>query len=226
MRAGAADAGSAALAAEIAVLRAEWRDIAVRAEAAAPPACLRAADPVLRIIETFAAADPQRIILADAGAAHAAAAVTRRLYPALAARIEASREQGALFDRHDVADALASAESRRVPLPAGGSIAVEPTEALIAIDVDTGAVAGARAALRTNLEAATEAARQLRLRDIGGLVAIDFIRLADGAARQRVLEALRRATADDRVAVQVLGWTHGGLVELIRPRARRAETVD
>ncbi|HTY67965.1 MAG TPA: ribonuclease E/G, partial [Alphaproteobacteria bacterium] len=97
-----------------------------------------------------------------------------------------------------------------------------------AIDVDTaeGTALGADAGLRVDLEAAAEVGRQIRLRDIGGVIVVDFVRLKDRAQRGRVEAVLRRAVAPDRITVQLLGWTAAGLFEMIRPRGRAVGSLD
>jgi ribonuclease G len=125
------------------------------------------------------------------------------------------------LERHGIADALAISESPEVRLPAGGRLTIEATAALVAIDVDTGdGAAAADAPLRTDLEAAAEIGRQMRWRNLGGLILVDFVRLTDKGQRAKLEAALRRVVELDPVPVQLLGWTAGGLFEMIRPRAR------
>jgi ribonuclease E len=136
-------------------------------------------------------------------------------------RARLSAGEAALFDRHDVASTIAVASERDVTLPNGGRISVEPTRALTAMDVDSGAGSGvANARLATNLEAAKEIARQLWLRDLGGMIVVDFIRMDEAGERRRVQDALAAAVASDRVPVHLLGWSRAGLFELIRERGR------
>ncbi|HJS32726.1 MAG TPA: ribonuclease E/G, partial [Alphaproteobacteria bacterium] len=143
-------------------------------------------------------------------------------YPELAQRIEPAQEGEALFDRHDVAGMLAAAEDKFVALPSGGRIIVEPTAALVAIDVDAGAAStAAGGAVSVNVEAAAVLALQVRLRDLCGLIAIDFIRMRRRGEQLRVLDALAAASARDRRAPRVLGFTGAGVVEMIRPRSRQ-----
>jgi ribonuclease G len=221
LRTAAADAAGEAIAAEIAALRATWSDIAARAERATAPGCLHAEDALVVLLRDVAGLAPRRIVFDDRGCLRAARGHAGRLYPELADRLEFADDP--LFDRYDVADALAASAEPRVPLMSGGMITVETTAALTAIDVDVGAGPGP---LATNLEAAPEIARQLRLRDVGGLIVVDFVRMGARDESERVLAALRRAVANDRVKLQVLGWTAAGLVELIRPRARGAGVID
>lgn len=110
-----------------------------------------------------------------------------------------------------------------MPLPSGGSIVIDYTEALTAIDVNTGSfhrkgIPHNEAAFLANREAADEIARQIRMRGIGGIILIDFIDMEEKAQRDAVVAALRRATSEDRVKTVVLGMTALGLVEMTRKR--------
>ncbi|MBK7972521.1 MAG: ribonuclease E/G [Deltaproteobacteria bacterium] len=120
--------------------------------------------------------------------------------------------------------ALREAVSRVVRLPSGGHVTIDPTEALTAVDVDTGRSVGSRnleqTILSTNLEAARTIARQIRLRNLGGIVVIDFIDMTVAANRERVLNELRMAFASDPSPVEILPFTPFGLVQLTRKRTR------
>jgi ribonuclease G len=111
-----------------------------------------------------------------------------------------------------------------VPLSQGGSLVIEPTAALTAIDVNTGGRGGrqSQAILETNLAAAGEVVRQIRLRNLGGLIAVDFVRMRERPHRDQVLEALREALAAAVPEAQLGGFTRFGLVEIVRPRDRAA----
>lgn len=127
-----------------------------------------------------------------------------------------------LFEAFGVEAALDAALDSRVALPSGGVIIIEQTEALCAIDVDSAGHhgGGKTVALDVNLEAAAEIGRQLRLREIGGVVVIDFITMTGDKRRRRVIDALRAALAGDRDAVSPRGFTGLGLVEMRRRRSR------
>ncbi|WP_353948071.1 ribonuclease E/G [Sporolactobacillus sp. Y61] len=130
-----------------------------------------------------------------------------------------------LFAVHDLEKIWRSVEQPGVPLPKGASIAIEHTAALTAIDVNTGSrVVGdhwEEQALSINLDAAREIGRQLRLRGIGGMVAVDFLRLHKHENRDRVIDELERVTAQDPATVKIFGYSEMGLVELTRKRTRR-----
>jgi Rne/Rng family ribonuclease len=122
---------------------------------------------------------------------------------------------------------LATAALPVVTLASGARLVVEPTAAATAIDIDSASAAGGSGApLAVNLEAATEVARQLRLRDLGGIVVVDFLRLPAPRLRDQIVNALRKAVASDRRRVEVLGWTRAGLCELTRMRGRLPATLD
>jgi len=145
----------------------------------------------------------------------------KRAAPELLKRVNLHRSKGEpLFNRHGIEDAIALALKREVPLPSGGSIVIDKTEALITIDVNTGSFVGKttleETLLKVNLEAAEEAVRQLRLRDLGGIIIIDFIDLEKEASKEALLEALRELLARDRTRTKLVGLDSLGLVEITR----------
>ncbi|MDP6953230.1 MAG: ribonuclease E/G, partial [Alphaproteobacteria bacterium] len=128
-----------------------------------------------------------------------------------------------LLDAYGIEADIEALSGPEVRLPSGGRLTIEQTRALCAIDVDSGESSEGRGgdpALATNLEAAGEIARQLVLRNIGGLVAVDFIAMTDDASRQRVSEALREALAADPLPVHLETMSRFGVVELTRKRTR------
>jgi Rne/Rng family ribonuclease len=221
IRSAAADAAPKAVGAEVALLHATWIAVKAALDGAAPPFCaLDDGDGLVRILRRFAPAKLPRLVLDDSLMARRAASIAETLFGE-APEVEVESQRGALFERHGIADALAVSESPEVRLPSGGRLILEATSALTAIDVDTGENASATdAPLRTDLEAAAEIARQMRWRNLGGLIVVDFVRLTEKAPRAKLEAALRQAVAQDPAPVQLLGWTAGGLFEMIRPRAR------
>jgi ribonuclease G len=129
-----------------------------------------------------------------------------------------------IFEAFKVEKELESLLQTRVSLPSGGTIIIQEAESLCAIDVNTGKFTGRESqeetVTQTNIEAAEEVARQLRLRNIGGIVVIDFIDMRKARNRQKVVEALQRATANDRAKIKILPITRLGLVEMTRERKR------
>ena len=145
--------------------------------------------------------------------------------PELADRVEyydAEVEALPLFERHHVHEQLHKALDRKVWLPSGGSLIIERTEALTVIDVNTGKNVGTSSleetVFRNNLEAAEEIARQLRLRDIGGIIVIDFIDMEIRENREEVVAGFRDALARDKTRTQVFDISELGLVEMTRKR--------
>jgi len=137
-------------------------------------------------------------------------------------RIRVHRGKESMFDAHRIEDQIQESLSRRVPLSGGGSIVIDETEALIAIDVNTGGDVRHRnqqaAILNTNLEAATEIARQLRLRQISGIIIVDFVDMDDPKDVQTVIDRVKEELKKDRVSADFVDMTGLGLVEITRKR--------
>jgi ribonuclease G len=131
-----------------------------------------------------------------------------------------------IFDLNGVEEEIAKALDRKVPLKSGGHLVIDQTEAMTTIDVNTGAYVGHRTLeetiFRTNLEAAVSIARQLRLRNLGGIIIIDFIDMRDEPHRRAVLAALERALAGDRAQTHIVSLSPLGLVEMTRKRTRES----
>jgi ribonuclease G len=146
--------------------------------------------------------------------------------PDAATRIELHSGPRPIFDLHGIEDELAKALDRKVTLKSGGHLVIDQTEAMTTIDVNTGAYVGHRnleeTIFRTNLEAAVAIARQLRLRNLGGIIIIDFIDMRDEAHRRQVLAALERALSDDRAQTHIVSLSPLGLVEMTRKRTRES----
>lgn len=144
--------------------------------------------------------------------------------PDLMQRVHHYTEAQPLFDRFDIEAEIRDLFKPRCELPTGGSIIIQPTEALVSIDVNTGRYTGKKdpekTILRTNLEAAREIARQLRLRDIGGIVVCDFIDMDSRTNREKVLQELRTHLARDRARTKAYAVSELGLIEMTRQRVR------
>lgn len=223
---------TAALGASVAELRedasrlsAVWREIAANRAGAESPRTLHTdAGPVERALRDEVDAGVDRIVIDDRDAAEEARAYAARAMPVLAGRIELYESREPLFEAHGIEDEIEQLVEPRVALPSGGWITLEATEALTAIDVNSGSyVQGGgleETSLMVNLEAAGMIGRQLRLRGIGGLIVIDFIHLESQENIARVLQALESAAGKGRVPVQILGMSEFGLVEMTRKRIR------
>jgi ribonuclease G len=150
----------------------------------------------------------------------------QRYTPGVVGKLSHYTGERHLFDLHHVDDEIGRALARRVDLKNGGYLIFDQTEAMCTIDVNTGGYVGSRnfedTIFRTNLEAALVIARQLRLRNLGGIILIDFIDMHEAGHRQQVLDELKRALAKDRVRTSVSGFTSLGLVEMTRKRTRES----
>jgi len=202
-----------------------WRPVKDKRKCAEVPSTLyHDLDPVERTLRDLVRADTVRILIDDAAAAEAARTYCRRAMPEAEQRIELFNGPGQLFDLYDLEDEVARLTDPRVPLPSGGWITIESTEALTAVDVNSGSFTAAtgleETSARVNLEAADEIGRQVRLRGIGGLIVVDFIHLSDAANIQRVLNVLAASISRDHTPTQILPMSEFGLVEITRKRVR------
>ena len=181
---------------------------------------------VIRAIRDYFSPDIGEILIDTDDIADQAKAFMGVVMPDNVQRVKRYRDDIPLFSRFQIEHQIETAYSRNVPLPSGGSIVIDHTEALVAIDVNSArATKGSdieETALRTNLEAAEEAARQLRLRDLGGLIVIDFIDMDDPRNQRQVENRLRDALHFDRARVQMGKISRFGLMELSRQRLRPA----
>ena len=202
-----------------------WRPVMARRQSADAPATLyHDLDPVERTMRDEVDAATTRVLIDDRQAFEAARAYCRRAMPEAEAKIEFFSGPGMLFDMYDLEDEIDRLIDPRVPLPAGGWITIEGTEALTAIDVNSGSFTAStgleETSLKVNLEAAHEIGRQLCLRGIGGLIVIDFIHLNEPDNIQRVLDVLAASLAKDRTPTQISPMSEFGLVEITRKRMR------
>lgn len=144
--------------------------------------------------------------------------------PELISRVHMYTETTPLFDKFDIESEIRDLFKARCELPTGGSIIIQPTEALVSVDVNTGRYTGKKdpekTILRTNLEAAREIARQIRLRDIGGIIVCDFIDMETRSNRDKVLQELRTHLGRDRARTKAFAVSELGLVEMTRQRVR------
>jgi ribonuclease G len=204
-------------------LQEEWVDIVAASKQAKIPQTLhRDLSPVERALRDIAHDDTARILIDDRQAAERARTYCRSAMPQIGDRIALFDGPGGLFD--EIEADIDGLIHPRVQLPCGGWITIEGTEALTAIDVNSGSFTHASAVedtgLTVNLEAAREIGRQLRLRGIGGLIVIDFIHLKEPEHVAGVLEVLAQSLARDGVPVSIGPLTQFGLVEVTRKRVR------
>ena len=193
------------------------------AETTAPALVFQEADLSVRVVRDVFSAEFERAIVDDPKQHHRLVSFFSRTAPDLVDRVELWEEDTPLFEAFGVDDVLDSTLSRRIDLPSGGYLVIDYAEALTVIDVNTGSFIGRGRGARledtitkTNLEAAEEVVRQLRLRDIGGIIVIDFIDMARARNRDAVLKALRQALDEDRTKTFVVEISPLGLVEMTR----------
>ena len=195
-------------------------DLPIDVAGARPPKLLHAPpDAILAYLIGLPSDTAPPIAVDDGIAAVELTAALKPIRPDLAARIE--RVPADVFVTEGIEDEIETALSPRVPLAGGGALTIEETEALVAVDVDGGdAHAGGQTqtALAVNLRAAEELARQVRLRRLGGLIAVDFLPLRKRPHRDKLLDRLRQAFAGDVAGVEIAGFTRLGLMEMIRRR--------
>jgi ribonuclease E len=226
VRTAAESVSEAELQADVLRLVAQWDGIEAKAKQANGPTLLhREPGIAVRVIREEFNADYRGVYIDDPGLYAEVKDYVDSFNPELADRIEmydADREGLPLFERFHVHEQLHKALDRKVWLPSGGSLIIEHAEALTVIDVNTGKNVGSSSleetVLHNNLEAAEEIARQLRLRDIGGIIVIDFIDMEQRDNRQKVVGSFRDALARDKTRTQVFDISELGLVEMTRKR--------
>ncbi len=222
----AVGADETALTEDANALYAEWKTVAAKAQDPSKPVCIyREIEPVERALRDWATPAIERILV-DGHALYAQARSYLKAHaPALNERLEVHPGPGLLFEDAGVEAAIDQALDCRVDLPRGGWFMIEHTEALTAIDVNSGDNMAEpdreHTALSTNLRAAGPIVRQMRLRDIGGMILIDFIHMESAENRRKVLRAVEDALKRDRAPGQLVGWSRLELLELTRKRTRK-----
>jgi ribonuclease E len=207
-------------------LRSQWDQISALAQQSKPPRLLyQEPDLVLRLIREEFTKEYRGIVIDDRVLYEETRAYVEAIAPELAERVEffdVADEGLPIFERFHISEQLLKALDRKVWLPSGGSLVIERTEALTVIDVNTGKNVGRtnleETVFRNNLEAAEEVARQLRLRDIGGIIVIDFIDMETKNNRDEVMRVFRDALARDKTRTQAFDMSELGLVEMTRKR--------
>jgi ribonuclease E len=211
---------------DVARLKAQWDDIYQKSENPnfhAPAVLLSEPDLAVRVIRDIFNEDFRRLIIQGAEAWEEISTYLSSIAPELVSKLEKYTGTGDLFADYRVEEQLAKAFDRKVYLPSGGSLVIDRTEAMIVIDVNTGKFIGKGGNLeetvtKNNLEAAEEIARQLRLRDLGGIIVIDFIDMVLEKNRDAVLRRLVECLGRDRTKHQVAEVTSLGLVQMTRKR--------
>lgn len=177
---------------------------------------------IIRTIRDYFSDDIDEVLVDSKDAYREAKEFFRDTMPACEKRVKLHKEKRPIFSRFQLEEQIDQIYEKRVPLPSGGSLIIEPTEALVSIDVNSGKSSGERGiedtAFKTNMEAAEEVARQLRLRDLGGLIVIDFIDMRENKHNNEVEKMLKNALKMDKARVNVGRISQFGIMEMSRQR--------
>ena len=225
LRTAASDASLADLREDAERLAEAWRPVLMRRQSARAPSTLyHDLDPVERTMRDTVRNETTKVVLDDQAAYEAARAYCRSAMPEAESKVELFKGPGSLFDAYNLEDEILRLIDPKVPLPSGGWITIEGTEALTAVDVNSGSFTAStgleETSYRVNLEAAEEIGRQVRLRGVGGLIVVDFIHLSEPANIERVLDTLAESLSKDHTPTQISPMSEFGLVEITRKRVR------
>jgi ribonuclease G len=210
---------------EIEHLHGLWTKIKRKSGSVRAPALLQRETSLTRGIIRDLFSDKVDSLLVDSKVLHnEVVQYLKQIDPDLLQRVKLYDAETPLFDEYDIEAEIRSLFQPRVDLPTGGYIIIQPTEALTSIDVNTGRYTGKKdpesTILKTNIEAAREVARQLRLRDIGGIIVVDFIDMESRSNREKVLQELRTHLGRDRARTKAFAVSELGLIEMTRQRVR------
>jgi ribonuclease G len=220
-------ATEAELSADIQYLRRLWQDIRARAANGAAPSLLyQDLSLAQRVLRDFVNDETGRILIDSRENFAKLQQFAQDYVPGVLARVQHYGGDRPLFDLYNVEEEIEKALARRVDLKSGGYLIIDQTEAMTTVDVNTGGFVGVRnfddTIFKTNLEAAQVIARQLRLRNLGGIIVIDFIDMENPDHREAVLAEFNKALSRDRTKMTVNGFTALGLVEMTRKRTRES----
>jgi ribonuclease G len=226
LRTNAEGKGESEFAHDVEFLGRLWAQIQARFESAAAPAALHEeGDLTFRVVRDLFSPEVDEFVVDDRTAHDKVLGYVQTLVPALAERVRLYGDRKPVFDAFGIEKDIEKALRRRVWLKSGGYIVIDHTEALVSIDVNTGKYVGKRdfeqTVLKINLEAVSEVVRQIRLRDLGGIIIIDFIDMEVAEHREQVYKAVKRALAEDKARTNVLEISELGLVEMTRKRVRQ-----
>lgn len=210
---------------DLAYLERLWASIQEKSkESSAPELIYQEHDLVIRSIRDYFTPDIQEVLVDNRDVYRHARDFFQAVMPRYQGRVKLYREKKPLFSRYQLEEQIEAIYSHKVELKSGGSIVIDPTEALVAIDVNSGRATKEKGieetAFKTNLEAAQEVARQLRLRDLGGLIVIDFIDMRNIKHVQEIEKSLKQAVKRDKARTQVSRISQFGLLELSRQRLK------
>ena len=210
-----------------------WDDInATQASADSPQLIYKDDKLIVRVFRDIFRDDIEEILVDDKSVFEEAKNFAELVIPDQKDKVKLYDEEIPLFNRYQIESQIELAFQREISLPSGGSIVIDPTEAMTTIDINSARSTKGKdieeTALKTNLEAAKEIARQLRLRDVGGLIVIDFIDMQDEDSQNKVENAFRGAVSSDRARIQIASISRFGLLEISRQRLKPSlnETYD
>ncbi len=223
VRTAARGAGESELAVDIERLVETWHEISEKAQHSQPPTLIYAEpELVLRAVRDLLTEDVERVVIDNEDVYREVRDYVVDVTPALEERMERYEGTVPLFESYHVNDQIRRGLDRRVGLPSGGHLVIDRTEAMTVIDVNTGRYVGKsnleETVVKTNLEAANEVAKQLRLRDIGGIIVIDFIDMLLERNREELVREFRAALARDKTRTQVYAVSELGLVQMTRKK--------
>jgi len=223
----AEDASDADLAADIAYLKKLWQNTGAQALVSSAPTLLyQDLSLAQRVLRDFAGDETASIQIDSRESYQKLVAFAEQYTPSVCSRLLHYTGERPLFDLYAVDEEIQKALGRRVDLKSGGYLIIDQTEAMTTVDVNTGGYVGGRSfddtIFKTNLEAAQAIARQLRLRNLGGIIILDFIDMDSLEHRDAVLAELKKALARDHMRMTVNGFTQLGLVEMTRKRTRES----
>ena len=227
VRTAAEDAPAEALLSDMVYLRKLWEFVRQKGLRTEAGQLVHADLPLhLRMLRDLVRPDVDRVLIDQASAFREMQEFARSFMPDTLPRLELYEDPRPVFELHHVEEEIQKALDRKVPLKSGGYLFIDQTEAMTTIDVNTGAFVGHRnleeTIFRTNLEAAVTIARQLRLRNLGGIIILDFIDMEEADHRRQVIQALERALADDHAKTSISSVSPLGLVEMTRKRTRES----
>ncbi|KPW87453.1 RNAse G [Pseudomonas congelans] len=227
LRTAAEGAGADEILMDIRYLRRLWDQIGEQIKTVSPPTVIyEDLGLALRTLRDLVSPRIEKIRIDSRETFQKTTQFVAELMPEIADRLEHYPGERPIFDLYGVEDEIQKALERKVPLKSGGYLVVDPAEAMSTIDVNTGAFVGHRnleeTIFKTNLEAATAIARQLRLRNLGGIIIIDFIDMEDGEHQRQVLRTLEKQLERDHAKTNIIGITELGLVQMTRKRTRES----
>jgi len=212
---------------ELDSLMAQWRRIKKKTRFVRPPSLIHRETGLTRgLVRDLFSAKVDSLVVDSKQVFNEITDYLEDIAPDLIERVKLYGDEKPLFDSYGIEGEIRDIFKRRCDLPSGGYLIIEPTEALVSVDVNSGRYTGKKdpeqTVLRTNMEAAAEVARQIRLRDVGGIIVCDFIDMESKSSRDKVLQELRNHLSRDRARTKAFAVSELGLVEMTRQRVRQS----